>query len=63
MCPDALGTHFCDRAPGLLGDNCELNFDERAVSHISMEICVWMEETATTVTAWGVDSQGHIVRL
>ena len=63
MCQDALGAHFCDCSPRLLGDHCELNFDERASQPHLQGICVWMEETATTVTAWGVDSQGHIVRL
>lgn len=27
---DALGAYFCDCAPGVLGDHCELNFDECA---------------------------------
>ncbi|EDM02117.1 rCG30322 [Rattus norvegicus] len=27
-CHDALWDHFCDCAPGFLGDLCELNFDE-----------------------------------
>lgn len=32
------------------------------VSHVSMELYVWMEETFTTVSAGVVDSQGHTLR-
>ena len=32
------------------------------VSHLSIEVYVWMEETTTTVTAQVVDSQEHNVR-
>ena len=44
--------------PWILGDHCDLNFDECA-----MEVYVWMEETTPTVTVQVVASQGHIVRL
>ena len=32
------------------------------VSHVSMEVYVCVEEITTTMTAQGVDSQGHTVR-
>lgn len=34
-----------------------------SVSHISMEVYMWIEERTTTMTAQVVDSQGHTVRL
>ena len=33
------------------------------VSHVSMEVYVWMEKTTTTVAAKIEDSQGHTLRL
>ena len=33
------------------------------VSHVSTEVYVWTEETSTTVTAQGVNSQGYTVTL
>jgi hypothetical protein len=52
-----------DYAPVSLGDHCELNFNDVLVIHVSVEVYMWMEETATTVSARGVDSLGHSVRL
>lgn len=48
--------YFSDQAHGFPGDHCELNFDGCVVIHVSMEVCVQMEETTPTVTAWVVDS-------
>ena len=61
MCQDALGVYFCDCAPGFLGEHYELNFDE-CVRQPCLHGGLCVEETTTTVSAWGVDSQGHTVR-
>ena len=46
-----------------LGTTVNSTLENVRVSHVSMEVYVWMEETTPTVTVQVVASQGHIVRL